>query len=90
MRSQTPGLPLDIRGEEEIKRDGLKHGVQIHLTQLLDHLDAVPRDRKILPFCTSGYRSMLAASLLKEKGWDVALPIGGLAAWQAYGCDFEL
>jgi hypothetical protein len=33
---------------------------------------------------------MLAASLLKEKGWDVALPIGGLAAWQAYGCDFEL
>jgi hydroxyacylglutathione hydrolase len=91
MKSETPGFPLDIRSEEEIKGDGFKNGVQIHLTQLLDHLDAVPRDSKILPLCTSGYRSMLAASLLKKEGWeDVALPIGGLAAWQAFGCDFEL
>jgi hydroxyacylglutathione hydrolase len=91
MKSETPGFPLDIRSEEEIKGDGFKNCVQIHLTQLLDHLDAVPRDSKILPLCTSGYRSMLAASLLKKEGWeDVALPIGGLAAWQAFGCDFEL
>jgi hypothetical protein len=34
---------------------------------------------------------MIAASLLKRAGWDdVGTLIGGLGAWKAYRCDYEL
>jgi len=82
--SDSPPFVLDVRGEGEIKGGGLQHGKRIHLTELLNHLDEIPKDRKIAPMCTSGYRSMLAASLLEKAGWHhMAVPIGGLNAWSA-------
>ena len=89
-REEDPFL-LDIRGDDEIKGEGLKHGKNIHLIQLLENFDSVPKDRKMIPLCTSGYRSMIAASLLKRAGWEnLVIPVGGLGAWQTLKCDFEL
>lgn len=91
MKSKVDLFLLDVRGNEEIKDKGSKHGKNIHLTQLLENLDSVPKDRKVIPFCTSGYRSMIAASLLKKSGWEnLVIPVGGLGAWRALKCDFEL
>jgi len=91
MQSDHPGFLLDVRGAEEIKDGGLKHGQRIHLTQLSAHLDSIPQEQKVLPLCTSGYRSMIAASLLRQAGWeDVAVPLGGLGAWKAFGCEVVL
>lgn len=91
MKSEEDPFVLDVRGDEEIKGEGLKHGKNIHLTELLENLDSVPKDRKVIPLCTSGYRSIIAASLLKKSGWEnLVIPVGGLGAWRALKCDFEL
>ena len=91
LQSVEPKTVLDVRNEDEVKAKGLKTVRQIALTKLLDHLDEIPRDQPIYTLCPSGNRSMLAASLLKRAGWtDVSTLIGGLSAWKAYGCDFDL
>ncbi len=91
MKSDENPFVLDVRGEEEISDEGLKHGKHIHLTELLENLDSVPKDRKVIPLCTSGYRSIIAASLLRKSGWEnLVIPVGGLGAWRALKCDFEL
>jgi hydroxyacylglutathione hydrolase len=82
---------LDIRAEDEFAGQGLKNAEHIHLTQLLDNLDLVPKNKPVIPLCRSGNRSMLAASILKQQGWrDVKLLTGGLSAWRVNKCDFDL
>lgn len=82
---------LDVRAEDEFKGKGLKSAEHIHLTQILESLDKIPKDKSVIPLCRSGNRSMLAASLLKQRGWeDVKLLTGGLAAWRANECELDL
>ena len=91
MKNEEYPFLLDLRGTDEIKGDGLKNGTNIHLTHLLENLESIPMDHKVIPLCTSGYRSMIAASLLKKAGWaNLVVPVGGLGAWRALNCDFEL
>ena len=79
---------LDIRAEEEIKEEGeIADAINIHLTQLLDHLDELPRKKEIFIFCGSGLRSITAGSLLKRNGFDkVNVVLGGLIAWSSTTC----
>ena len=79
---------LDVRSEEEIEEAGtLKGAHQIHITQLPDHLDRVPRDCPIYVFCGSGLRSMIGASLLQRAGLsDARVVLGGTHAWQSVAC----
>jgi len=44
----------------------------------------MPRDRKILLYCASGYRSSTAASILQQHGFENLCELGGgFAAWEA-------
>jgi len=82
---------LDVRDDDEFKGEGLKHATHIHLTHLLEEIDEIPKGHPVFPLCRSGNRAMLAASLLKREGWkDINLLMGGLSAWRAYGCNFDL
>ena len=91
MRDGEDLFLLDVRSEDEFKGKGLKHAKHIHLTEILDNLDLIPGDKPVVPLCRSGNRSMLAASVLKKMGWDnVKLLTGGLAAWRAHECNFDL
>lgn len=79
---------LDVRSDEEIEAEGvLEGGHHIHITQLPDHLQRVPRDRPVYVFCGSGLRSMLGASVLRRAGLeDVHVVLGGTRAWQRVTC----
>jgi len=54
--------------------------LNIPLNELTAHLASFPKDKPFILYCAGGYRSMIAASILKQKGWhqftDV---IGGFA-----------
>jgi hydroxyacylglutathione hydrolase len=79
---------LDVRKAEEIrKQSGIAGSRHIPVTQLLDNLSEIPRDKNVVPLCPSGNRAMLAASLLKREGWaQVSVPVGGIGAWKASKC----
>ena len=56
----------------------------------MERIGEVPRDRPIAVYCGSGYRSSVAASVLKAHGRDeVRNVLGGFAAWQSRGLSVE-
>jgi hydroxyacylglutathione hydrolase len=78
---------LDVRSEEELETARIPGAQHIHLTQLPQHLDEVPRDRTVYIFCGSGMRSMIAASLMQRGGLeDLVVVLGGLAGWNSVTC----
>lgn len=81
---------LDVRNDEEVEEQKIPKAHHIHITQLLDNLDKIPEDKEIYIFCGSGLRSMTAASLLKQKGWeDLTVVSGGTAGWNSVSCPLE-
>jgi glyoxylase-like metal-dependent hydrolase (beta-lactamase superfamily II)/rhodanese-related sulfurtransferase len=77
-----PGPPfvLDVRAEDEMPEAPVEGSVKIPLSRLLDHMGELPRHRPIVVFCSSGYRSSIAASLLRRAGFEqVSDLVGGLS-----------
>jgi hydroxyacylglutathione hydrolase len=81
---------LDIRSDEEVERKEIPVAHHIHITQLLERLGEVPRDRPVYIFCGSGLRSMIAASLLRRDGREnLTVVLGGLMGWSSTTCPLE-
>ncbi|HOV51615.1 MAG TPA: MBL fold metallo-hydrolase [Methanothrix sp.] len=82
---------LDVRSERELESDGRITGAQhIHVTQIPEQKDEVPKDRRIYIFCGSGLRSMIAASYLERHGWrNLAVILGGIAGWRSKRCPIK-
>jgi rhodanese-related sulfurtransferase len=83
---QDPGGPLvlDVRQPGERGTEALEGTLNIPLGDLSERLEELPRDRPLAMHCLSGYRSMVAASLLERAGFgDLADLRGGLEAWKA-------
>ncbi|NLV80076.1 MAG: MBL fold metallo-hydrolase [Rhodococcus sp.] len=73
---------LDIRNPGEREFGVIPGAVHIPLPHLRDHLDRIPRDRPLVVHCAGGWRSSVAASLLRAEGLDhVSDLIGGYDAW---------
>jgi Rhodanese-related sulfurtransferase len=84
LSSQNPPLVLDIRTPAEWSASHLDHSVNLPLSRLHERIAEVPRNRRIAVHCTGGYRSSIAASLLKRQGITNLIELaGGIAAWEA-------
>ena len=74
---------LDVRTEREFASGEVPGAVNVPLPELASRIDELPRDREIVIYCASGYRSSSAASMLRRDGFarlrDLA---GGIAAWE--------
>lgn len=71
---------LDVRNRREVAKDRIAGAVHIALNQLGEKADELVKDGKWLIYCAGGYRSMIAASFLKAKGFHfVASVEGGMA-----------
>jgi len=79
---------LDVREEEEVKQSGrFPDALHIFLGDLPDQIDQVPTDKLVTTFCGSGMRAIIAASTLKQNGFEhVEDNLGSMAACQAAGC----
>jgi len=47
------------------------------LNRINDHLAEFPKDKPFILHCAGGYRSMIAASILKARGWDNLVDVQG-------------
>ncbi|HET7678268.1 MAG TPA: rhodanese-like domain-containing protein [Candidatus Limnocylindrales bacterium] len=83
-------LLIDVRQLDEYARGHLPGAVHLNAGDLPDRLADLPRDRPVVAYCASGYRSSVAASLLKQAGFeDVTWLSGGVPAWRAAGFPVE-
>jgi rhodanese-related sulfurtransferase/DMSO/TMAO reductase YedYZ molybdopterin-dependent catalytic subunit/glyoxylase-like metal-dependent hydrolase (beta-lactamase superfamily II) len=77
---------VDVRAAAETAPGTIAGAVEIPLTVLADSLGALDRDLPVVLYCASGYRSLVAASVLVDAGFaDVSDLLGGFTAWQAAG-----
>ncbi len=61
---------LDVRGLGEYSKEHIVGAMHIPLGYLPRHLDQIPRDQTVITQCASGYRSQIAASLLRSYGFN--------------------
>lgn len=73
---------VDIRNPGERASGSIAGSVPIPLAQLQLRLDEVPDDKPIVVHCAGGWRSSVAASLLRAQGFtNVSDLLGGYNAW---------
>lgn len=77
-RNRSAGLTVfDVRKPNEFHAEYVKGAVNIPLDFLNDHLAEIPKEGEVYLYCAGGYRSMIAASILKARGWDNIIDIDG-------------
>ncbi len=77
---------IDVRQASEFEAGHVPGSVHIGAGELPAMLDKLPRDRPIATICASGYRSSVAASMLRAAGFErVGAAGGGLPDWEARG-----
>lgn len=68
---------IDVRTAEEFDKGHLDQVENIPLDGLSNHLSHLSKDEKIYVHCAGGYRSMIAASMLKARGYEHVVNIDG-------------
>ena len=61
---------LDVRTLNEYETSHLRGALHVPLDELRFRLDEIPRDRGIIIYCRSGFRSHLALRMLAQKGFQ--------------------
>lgn len=74
--SENPVI-IDVRKASEFESEHIENAVNIPLNQINSHLAAFPKDRSFFIHCAGGYRSMIASSILKQRGWTNFVDIRG-------------
>ena len=73
---------VDVRNPGETVEGVVPGAHTIPVGQLPDRLDELDPARPTVVYCASGYRSSMAASLLRSRGFaDVSDLVGGYGAW---------
>jgi glyoxylase-like metal-dependent hydrolase (beta-lactamase superfamily II)/rhodanese-related sulfurtransferase len=79
-----PPLVVDVRTPAEWEQQRIEASINLPLSRLVDQVGTLPTGRAVVVYCTSGYRSAIAASVLSREGVaKVADLVGGLPAWEA-------
>ena len=74
---------LDVRERMELNNGTINSSYWIPMNDVLERLDEIPKDKKIVVYCRSGNRSEGIRLFLVEKGYeDVWNLEGGILAWK--------
>jgi rhodanese-related sulfurtransferase/glyoxylase-like metal-dependent hydrolase (beta-lactamase superfamily II) len=87
LRGLEPDLQLiDVRGPGETASGILPGAREIPLATVTRLLAGLKQEDPVVVYCASGYRSQVAASLLRSTGFrDVSDLLGGYGAWAGAG-----
>jgi glyoxylase-like metal-dependent hydrolase (beta-lactamase superfamily II)/rhodanese-related sulfurtransferase len=77
-RFQASALAVfDVRKPGEFEAEHVERAVNTPLDFLNDHLASIPKEGDVYLHCAGGYRSMVAASILKARGWNNIIDVDG-------------
>ena len=88
---QDPSVTvLDVRGDDEYQQGSVPGAKHLFVAHLEEHLDQLDRSQTIVTYCGSGYRASIAASLLKQHGFEQVVNVpGSWLAWKAANLPIE-
>jgi rhodanese-related sulfurtransferase len=68
---------FDVRKKSEFLSEHLVGAINVPLNEINNHLAEFPKNKNFILHCAGGYRSMIAASILKQRGWDNFVDVVG-------------
>jgi len=68
---------LDVRKPSEFESEHLEGAINIQLSEIASRAGELNANKKYIMHCAAGYRSMMAASILKEHGFNNFLNVSG-------------
>lgn len=84
LQGEDPPLAVDVRRPSEWEGGHVPDAVFKPLDKLTSSLDGLDREARIAVYCKGGYRSAIAASLLRRAGFRHVMNVtGGYDAWCA-------
>ena len=82
------GLVLDVRTPQEVIQGYIPNAniIDIYDQNFEEKIKALPKEKEIYVYCSSGGRSMQAAKILQINGFDKVYNLsGGIVDWQRKG-----
>ena len=77
-KADQEGIPVfDVRKESEYAAEHFENVVSTPLSLLNDHLAEFPKETTFYLHCAGGYRSVIAASILKSRGIHNLVDVSG-------------
>lgn len=70
-------LVVDVRRKSEFDSEHVVDAMNVPLNEINQHLEQIPKDEYFVLHCAAGYRSMIAASILKQRGWSNFVDVVG-------------
>ncbi len=84
-QKNSSSLLIDVREDWEYRKGHAKGARNIPLSQFQQRAKEVPQDRDVLLICQSGHRSMQAAKMLQQQGWEKITNVtGGTSVWKMH------
>jgi rhodanese-related sulfurtransferase len=78
VRQNHPGVcVLDVRKDGEFAAEHVDGALHISLAALVQNMHQLPKDEPFYIHCAAGYRSLIAHSLLKARGYHQAIDVLG-------------
>lgn len=70
---------IDVRPEISFKTNTIPNAINIPINEIRNRIDEIPKDKKVILFCNTGYTSYCASRILIQKGFNnVYSFMGGL------------
>jgi rhodanese-related sulfurtransferase len=77
---------IDVRKPTEYLSEHIQDAENVPLEYLNDYLAVIPKNETFIVHCASGYRSLVASSILKARGYHNMIDVdGGITAMKADG-----
>ena len=76
LKANNP-IVIDVRKKSEFDSEHVVKALNVPLNEINEHLSMFPKDKMFILHCAGGYRSMIAASILKSRGWDDFVDVEG-------------
>jgi len=81
---------LDVRTPEEWQEYHIPGATLLPLDQLAANVDKLPRNQDLVIYCRSGNRSVEAARIMLDAGFDNIFSMdGGIKDWDSAGYDVD-
>ncbi len=74
---ETKLQTFDVRKKSEFDSEHVIGVASVPLNEINQHLAQFPKDKPVTLYCGGGYRSMIAASILKQRGWEDVIDVRG-------------
>lgn len=68
---------IDVRKPGEFEAEHIENAQNLPLDFINEHMESYPKDEPFYIHCAGGYRSMIAASILKSRGFNEVIEVAG-------------